>query len=50
MGWDITTINGVALGFEILNKEMTSYIPGAEDAKWGLCLDLVIFRVLLVKF
>lgn len=48
MAFDYTLINGVSLGFEILDKDQVSLI--SEDGKWGLACDLFIFRFLVVKF
>lgn len=48
MGFATSWINGVSLGFELFDKESMQFM--AEDAKWGIGLDLLILRVLLVFY
>ena len=50
MGYDYKLINGVSLGFDILGSQEIQFIKGAEDARWGISMDFLIVRLLLVFF
>lgn len=42
------TIAGACLGFEFLHEEMVQTVH--DDAKWGIRLELLIFRFVFIKF
>lgn len=44
-GIGFTTICGCSLGFELFGTEEAQMLD--EQATWGMCIDLFIFRFLL---
>lgn len=48
MGYDTFLINGVGLGFELLDSAAVDFASEGEFQRFGIMLDLLIFRVVLM--